>query len=162
LNVAARSRRRLRLGLLHLLGLLPTLPKRPLYPVIFGYHTGRNVRIGPTHIDAAEVDLGDRTEIGHFNLIPGVGRLQTRPRERIGILNVTSGGERVRLGAPSTVMRFNVLNAIPDHDCSTAPVAKLDLGDGAIIVSGHRIDFLAEGRVHLQLPGAPARRSLAK
>jgi acetyltransferase-like isoleucine patch superfamily enzyme len=145
--MATRWRRRLRLGLLCLLGLLPTLLKRPLYRLIFGYHIGRNVRIGLTLIDAQEVDLGDETEIGHFNLILRVGRLQTGRRARIGFLNVVRGGEKVRLGAFSTVMRFNVLNAIPDHDCTTAPVSEFDLGDGAIIVSGHRIDFT--DRVHL-------------
>ncbi|MGH7534549.1 MAG: acyltransferase, partial [Gemmatimonadales bacterium] len=30
---------------------------------------------------------------------------------------------------------------IPDHDCTTQPSSVLELGDGAIVVSGHRIDF---------------------
>jgi acetyltransferase-like isoleucine patch superfamily enzyme len=44
-------------------------------------------------------------------------------------------------------MRFNVLNAIPDHDCTTKPVSILDLGAGAIIVSGHRVDFTDHIRI---------------
>jgi acetyltransferase-like isoleucine patch superfamily enzyme len=38
-------------------------------------------------------------------------------------------------------MRLNVLNAIPDHDCTTDPESVLVLGAGAVVTSGHRIDF---------------------
>ena len=38
-------------------------------------------------------------------------------------------------------MRFNVLNAIPDHDCTTEPTSVVEIGAGAMVVSGHRIDF---------------------
>jgi len=134
-------RRHLRLAALVLVGLLPGLLKRPLYRWVFGYRIGRGVRIGPVLLDAREVDLGDGTQIGPFNLIVRVGALVTGPHTRIGLLNVIRGGERVVLGAYSTVMRFNVLNAIPDHDCTTSPVSVLEVGDGAILVSGHRVDF---------------------
>jgi carbonic anhydrase/acetyltransferase-like protein (isoleucine patch superfamily) len=142
-----RWKRGLRLALLCLIGVLPSLLKRPLYRALFGYRIGRGVRIGLALIDAREVDLGDGTEIGHLNGILRVGRLLTGPHARIGFLNLIRGGTRVRLGAFSTVMRFNVLNAIPDHDCTTFPVSELELGDGAIVVSGHRIDFT--DRVHI-------------
>ncbi len=45
------------------------------------------------------------------------------------------------LGDYSEVMRFNVLNAIPDHDCTTEPESVLEVGAGTVITSGHRIDF---------------------
>jgi acetyltransferase-like isoleucine patch superfamily enzyme len=99
------------------------------------------VRIGLSLLDAQHAELADGTEIGHFNLITRVGRLETGPRAQIGMFNIIRGGERVRLGPYSTVMRFNVLNAIPDHDCTTSPVSVLELGAGSIVVSGHRIDF---------------------
>ncbi len=38
-------------------------------------------------------------------------------------------------------MRLNVLNAIPDHDCTTHPESVLEIGPGTVITSGHRIDF---------------------
>jgi acetyltransferase-like isoleucine patch superfamily enzyme len=60
---------------------------------------------------------------------------------RIGTLNIIRGGERVRLGDYAEVMRLNVLNAIPDHDCTTSPTSRLEIGPGAVVVSGHRIDF---------------------
>jgi UDP-3-O-[3-hydroxymyristoyl] glucosamine N-acyltransferase len=112
-----------------------------LYRARFGYRIGRNVRIGLTFLDAADVDLGEGTRIGHLNLITRVGQLVTGREIRIGALNITRGGERVSLGDYSTVMRLNVLNAIPDHDCTTSPVSTLELAAGAVVVSGHRIDF---------------------
>lgn len=115
--------------------------KKPLYRLLFGYRIGRGVRIGFVLLDAEEVDLGEGTVLGHFNLILRVGQLRMGREVRIGHLNIIRGGERVTLGDFVTVMRLNVLNAIPDHDCTTSPISALGLGTGSIIVSGHRIDF---------------------
>jgi carbonic anhydrase/acetyltransferase-like protein (isoleucine patch superfamily) len=134
-------RRRLRLALLALVGILPGPLKRPLYRALFGYRIGPRVRIGIVLLDAAEVELGEGTCIGHFNLVTRVGRLVTGREVRIGTLNVIRGGERVDLEDYAEVMRLNVLNAIPDHDCTTAPVSRLRIGSGSVVVSGHRIDF---------------------
>jgi acetyltransferase-like isoleucine patch superfamily enzyme len=119
----------------------PSLLKRPLYRFLFGYRIGRRVRIGLVLLDAIAVELGDGTEIGHFNAITRVGVFRSGREVRIGHFNLFRGGDRVSLGDYSTVMRFNVLNAIPDHDCTTDPASVLELGAGAIVVSGHRIDF---------------------
>jgi acetyltransferase-like isoleucine patch superfamily enzyme len=143
----SRARRRARLGGLALLAALPSFLKRPLYRHVFGYRIGRGVRIGFTLLDAERVELGDGTRIGHFNLILRVGLLQMAPHAVIGFGNIIRGGERICLGAYSTVMRFNVLNAIPDHDCTTEPNSVLELGDGAFIVSGHRVDFTDRVRI---------------
>jgi acetyltransferase-like isoleucine patch superfamily enzyme len=134
-------RRAVRLGTLACIGLLPGLLKKPAYRWLFGYRVKRGARIGLSLLDAQEVELEDGVEVGHFNLILRVGRLEMAPGARIGLLNVIRGGERVSLGAFSTVMRFNVLNAIPDHDCTTSPASVLELGAGAVVVSGHRVDF---------------------
>ena len=130
-----------RLALLAVVGLFPGPIKRPLYRALFGYRIGRGVRIGLVILDAEAVDLGDGTEIGHLNLVTRVGSLVTGKSVRIGALNIIRGGERVRLGDYAEVMRLNVLNAIPDHDCTTSPVSRLEIGAGAVVVSGHRIDF---------------------
>lgn len=137
----SRWRRHLRLVFLGLIACLPGVLKRPLYRLLFGYRIGSGVRIGLSLLDGAEVDLGAGTEIGHGVLITRVGRLVTGRCVRIGHLNVIRGGERVVLGDYAEIMRFNVLNAIPDHDCTTSPVSVLELGAGAVVVSGHRIDF---------------------
>jgi carbonic anhydrase/acetyltransferase-like protein (isoleucine patch superfamily) len=130
-----------RLALLAVVGLLPGPIKRPLYRALFGYRIGRGVRIGLVILDAEAVELGDGTEIGHLNLITRVGSLVTGKSVRIGALNIIRGGERVVLGDYVEVMRLNVLNAIPDHDCTTSPVSRLEIRAGAVVVSGHRIDF---------------------
>jgi acetyltransferase-like isoleucine patch superfamily enzyme len=134
-------RRRLRLAALACVGLLPGFLKKPLFRLCFGYRIGRRVRIGFTILDAKTVELGEGTEIGHLNVVTRVGTLITGRHVRIGPFNIIRGGALVRLGDYATVLRFNVLNAIPDHDCTTTPESVLQLGDGAIIVSGHRIDF---------------------
>jgi len=130
-----------RLALLAVVGLLPGPIKRPLYRALFGYRIGRGVRIGLVLLDAEAVELGDGTEIGHLNLVTRVGSLVTGKSVRIGALNIIRGGERVVLGDYVEVMRLNVLNAIPDHDCTTSPVSRLEIRAGAVVVSGHRIDF---------------------
>lgn len=131
----------LRLLGLALVAFTPGFLKRSLYRWLFGYRIGRGVRIGLSLIDAREVELGDGTAIGHFNLVLRVGSFSTGRHARIGSLNILRGGERLRLGHYASVMRLNVLNAIPDHDCTTAPRSVLEVGDGAVVVSGHRIDF---------------------
>ena len=134
-------RRRLRLVALVLVGLLPNLVKRPLYRLFFGYRIGRGVRIGWALLDAQKLQLGEGTIIGHFNLVLRVAELRTGRQCRVGMLNIVRGGARVILGDYVSVMRLNVLNSIPDHDCTTTPTSELELGDGTIVVSGHRIDF---------------------
>ena len=134
-------RRRRRLALLAAVAVLPGFLKKPLYRSLFGYRIGPGVRIGLVLLDAREVDLGEGTEIGHLNLVLRAGRFVTGKRVRIGALNIIRGGEEVRFGDYAEVMRLNVLNAIPDHDCTTSPVSRLEIGAGAVIVSGHRVDF---------------------
>ena len=131
----------MRLLLLTVIALLPSVLKPPLLRLFFGHRIGRGVRIGISILGARELDLGDGVSIGHFNLILRVGRLEMGRHARIGVLNIVRGGVRVRLGDYSEVMRLNVLNAIPDHDCTTVPVSELDVGQGTVLTSGHRIDF---------------------
>ena len=127
--------------MLGLISLLPGFVKRPLYRYFFGYRIGKDVRIGMALLDADEVVLGEGTRIGHFNAVLRVGRLEFGRHVHIGMFNIIRGGSLVRLGDYATIMRLNVLNAIPDHDCTTQPVSELILGAGTIVVSGHRIDF---------------------
>lgn len=136
-----RVRRGIRILVLALTALLPQILKIWIYRWIFGYRIGRGVRVGIVFMDAGRVELGDGTTIGHFNVITRVGELITGHYVRIGWLNIIRGGERISLGDYSTIMRMNVLNAIPDHDCITSPVSILEIDAGAMIVSGHRIDF---------------------
>lgn len=133
--------RGIRLFVLVVVALSPGPLKRALYRLLFGYRIGRGVRLGISLLDAREVRLDEGAVIGHLNLIVRVGSLTMGRHSRVETLNILRGGERITLGAYATVMRMNVLNAIPDHDCTTAPTSTLDLEAGAIVVSGHRIDF---------------------
>lgn len=134
-------RRTARLVGLFLVALLPNWLKRLVYCHVFRYRLAKGVRIGISVLDADDVDLAEGTHIGHFNAILSVGSFRTGRHARVGMLNIIRGGESVSLASYSEVMRLNVLNAIPDHDCTTEPVSRLDVGPGAVIVSGHRIDF---------------------
>jgi acetyltransferase-like isoleucine patch superfamily enzyme len=135
------------LSALALVALLPNLVKRRLYRWCFGFVIADGARIGVALLDASEVRIGPGTRIGHLAVLLRVGRFETGAHAQVGPLNLIRGGERVTLGDYSTVMRFNVLNAIPDHDCTTEPRSILELGDGAFIVSGHRIDFTDAVRI---------------
>jgi hypothetical protein len=86
------------------------------------------------------VELAEGTRVGRFNLITRVGSFKAGCNAYIGTLNVIRGGERVTLGDCVEVIRLNVLNAIPDHDCMTEPQSVLDVGTGTVITSGRRID----------------------
>lgn len=131
----------LRLAVQALAALLPNPMKKGVLRFVFGYRFGPGVRIGLSLIDAVRVDLGQGTHVGHFNVITRVGRFETGEHTRIGMLNIFRGGELIRLGNYSEVIRLNVLNAIPDHDCTTQPESVLEVGAGTVITSGHRIDF---------------------
>ena len=54
------------------------------------------------------------------------GRVTVGHHSIVGPLNVFRGGERIELGAYSQVLRLNVVNAIPDHDCYGAPASRFD------------------------------------
>jgi carbonic anhydrase/acetyltransferase-like protein (isoleucine patch superfamily) len=141
MSAPAAKWRPIRLAVLAGIGVLPNFAKRPLYRWLFGYRIGPGVRLGVVLLDAHGVDLDEGTRIGHFSAVTRVGLLQTGRHARIGTLNVIRGGERVTLGDYAEVMRLNVLNAIPDHDCTTEPESVLEMGPGTVITSGHRIDF---------------------
>jgi len=134
-------RRGARVACSAIIGLLPNWLKQPCYRIAFGYEFGPGARVGIVLIDADHVTLAAGARIGHLNVITRVGRLEAGRHAWIGTLNLIRGGERVVLGDYSEVMRFNVLNAIPDHDCTTEPQSVLEVGVGTVITSGHRIDF---------------------
>lgn len=130
-----------RLAVLALVGCLPNIAKRSLYRLLFGYEVGPGARIGFALLDASHVVLLAGSRIGHLNVVTRVQRFESGRNARIGTFNIIRGGERVVLGDYSEVMRFNVLNAIPEHDCTTQPQSVLEVGAGTVITSGHRIDF---------------------
>jgi acetyltransferase-like isoleucine patch superfamily enzyme len=132
---------RARVAALAVVALLPGFTKRWCYRWFFGYEVASDVWIGLSLVDARLALLASGTRIGHFSVITRVDHFVTGRHARVGSFNIIRGGARVELGDYSEVMRLNVLNAIPDHDCTTDPESVLVLGAGAVVTSGHRIDF---------------------
>jgi acetyltransferase-like isoleucine patch superfamily enzyme len=130
-----------RLLALAVTALLPGPLKKAVYRRVFRYKIGKGVRIGLSLVDAAQCTIEDDVSIGHGNLILGVARLRLGDHTRIGYGNILRGGESVDLDRYSEIIRFNVINAIPDNDCISDPVSRFTLGAGSVVTSGHRFDF---------------------
>ena len=60
---------------------------------------------------------------------------------RIGHLNIIRGGDEVRIGRYSDIMRLNEINSIPDPEVVNPVDPTLIIGPGTIITTGHKIDF---------------------
>ena len=121
--------------------LLPSFLKRPCYRILFGYRIGRRVRIGFSILDAASCEIGDDCQIGHFNLVTGVGKLVMGDHVRVGHLNIIRGGDEVTLGRYSELLRLNEINSIPEPEVVNPVDPRFTLGAGSIVTTGHKIDF---------------------
>jgi acetyltransferase-like isoleucine patch superfamily enzyme len=128
------------LGLLFT-ALLPNLLKRPIYRICFGYTIGRNVRIGVAFLDCAKFSIDDDARIAHGVAFLRCGDVRIGKHAVIGLLNLFRGGERIELGDYSLVIRQNIINAIPDNDCTNNPAPSFYLGYGSVVTAEHRIDF---------------------
>ena len=130
-----------RLAALAFVALTPGFLKRPLYRWLFGYRIGRRVRLGFSVIDARECEIADDVSLGHLNLIVGVGKLTVGEHARVGFLNVIRGGDEVKLGRYAEILRMNEINSIPDPVVVNPIDPRFELGDGAVVTAGHKIDF---------------------
>lgn len=123
------------------IALFPSFLKRWCYRLFFGYRIGKRVRIGVSIIDAATCEIGDDSQIGHFNLIIAVQKLQIGDHVRIGHLNIIRGGDEVVLGRYAELLRLNEINSIPDPDVVNPVDPRFILGPGSVVTTGHKIDF---------------------
>ena len=133
--------RRARTAVHAALALCPGFVKRPIYRRLFGFKIAAGTKIGISLLDVDQLELAPGAHIGHGNLLTRTLRVRLDEGAQIGFLNVLRGGDEVHLDRYSTVLRFNVLNSIPDNDCTDRTDPRLELGPGAYIVSGHRLDF---------------------
>lgn len=140
-------KRKLRLLALALTALLPGFLKRPVYRLCFGYRIGRKVRIGVAVLDCAKLEIGDHASIAHGVVFLGCGDVKIGSHAGIGLLNLFRGGERIYLGDYALVIRLNVINAIPDNDCTNDPDSSFYLGYGSVVTAEHRIDFTDRVRI---------------
>ena len=85
--------------------------------------------------------IGDQVRIGHFNLFWKVDELDIEDHVRIGHLNLFRGGNRIHLERYAEILRTNVINSIPEPDAETPILPEFHLGAGAVVTTGHWIDF---------------------
>jgi acetyltransferase-like isoleucine patch superfamily enzyme len=92
-------------------------------------------------IHAREVDIGADVQIGHGNVVIGVGTFRVGEHARIGHLNVFRGGHTIDLGRWVEILRMNQINSIPDPVVVNPTDPRFTLGDAAMLGSNHKIDF---------------------
>lgn len=132
---------KIKLFTLACLALLPSVIKKPLYRLFFGYKIGKNVRLGFSIIDAQNCAIDNDVSIGHLNVLIGIKDLKIGEHTRIGHLNIIRGGDEVRLGRYTEIIRLNEINSIPDPVVVTPIDPRFILGDGSIVTTSHKIDF---------------------
>jgi acetyltransferase-like isoleucine patch superfamily enzyme len=142
-----RLRIRCRRAALIATAFLPGALKRLVYRWCFRYRIGRDVRIGIAYLDCAALNIADGARIGHGVVFYGCGEVHVGRAAVIGPLNLFRGGKRIFLGDYSQVLRLNVINAIPNHDCTNEPDSTFFLDYGATITAEHRIDFTDRVRI---------------
>jgi len=124
-----------------LAGLAPGPIARVLYRVAFGYRIDRTARIGFAYLDCERLSIGPETVIDHGVVFTRCGDVSIGLGTRIGPMNLFRGGTRIALGEYVTILRLNIFNAIPDHECVGAPDSSISLGRGAVVTQEHRLDF---------------------
>ena len=147
--------RRIRIGGLAIVALLPGLVKRWCYRVLFGYEIGADVRIGLSLLDARHASLGSGTRIGHLSIVTRVEHFVTGSHARIGSFNIIRGGARVRLG-----------RLLRDHAAQRAerdPGSRLHHGSRSPCSSWgrNRHDLRASDRLHRSRYGSAGTSSSA-
>lgn len=143
----APVRLRIRQVALALTAVLPGPLKKAIYRWCFGYRIGQRVRLGLAYLDCHDLAIGDDAVIGHGVLFVRTGQVRIGHHAIVGSLNVFRGGVAIDLGDYSQVIRLNVINAIPNTDCADAPNPCFELGYGAVLTCGHRVDFTDQVRI---------------
>lgn len=132
-----------RTAVLAFTALLPGFLKRAIYRWGFGYRIGRRVRMGLVYLDCETLTIGDDAVLRHGVVFLQCGRTTIGGHAFIGPLNLFRGGRSIDLSDYVHILRLNVFNAIPDHDCTNAPDSVLAIGYGSAVTAGHRFDFTA-------------------
>lgn len=124
-----------------IVALLPSAAKKPIFRFFFGYRIGAGVRIGLSVIAVDQLEIGDNTRIGHFNVLARSKKMTLGRDVVIGHLNMILGGRNVQLGDGAMIVRGNEINSILKPLVRGVPNPELILGRRAIITAAHKIDF---------------------
>ena len=98
---------------------LPLPLKLFLYRTLLKWKIGRGVKIGYSYLEAADVEIGDKVRIGHFNIVRGVRRL--------------------RIGRGTYIANFNEI--FGDGGFYEKFVSCLEIGSEVSVMSHHFIDL---------------------
>lgn len=120
---------------------LPSFLKVLVLRHVFKIRVGSDVRIGFSLVYPKAGHIGDRTKIGHFNMIIGMQELTLGEDVVIGHFNIVLGGRKVALDDGAMIGRFNEINSILNPLVRGVPVPELTLGRRAIVTAWHKIDF---------------------
>lgn len=120
---------------------LPGAIKRAILRLVFGFRIGKRVRLGIAYFDCTELTIEDDASIGHGAIFKNVGSVRIGRFAVVGPLNLFRGGDRIELDDYAQLLRLNVINAIPHHDCYGLLDSTFVLGYGAVVASSHWIDF---------------------
>jgi len=122
--------------------LLPSPIQVAVLRAFCGYRIGRGVRIGfSLFSDIGQCTIDDGVHIGHGNVFLHIETLEIGERSQIGCFNLVRGGRRVRLGRFSTIRHLNVLNSIIDPDLSNPATPECVIGDGGVVTTNHWLDY---------------------
>lgn len=133
--------KKLRLLLILMITIFPSVAACILYRVLLGYKIGKRVKIGFSLIDVKNCVIEDDVRIGHFNLFLQTKNLFIGDNARIGHFNIIRGGEQVSLGRFSEIIRLNEINSIPNPIASNPVDQRFILGNGSVVTTSHKIDF---------------------
>lgn len=140
-SLLSQLRARLRVVALLGIAILPGAMKRLVYRWCFGYRIAPTARIGLAYLDCRSLTVAEGGRIGHGTVFVQCGEVRIGARVEVGPLNLFRGGDRIELHDYAKVLRLNVINAIPDHDCVSTLDSTFSLGAGAVMTAEHRIDF---------------------
>ena len=125
------------------LSLLPSSLRKLVYRWFYGFHFGKNVKLGlgVSFIGVTRCQIGNNVRIRHLTQFWNVKELHIGDHVQIGYLNMFRGGNRIELSPYVTILRFNIFNSIPNPDVVNVTDPQLFLGSGAFVSTSHWLDF---------------------
>jgi len=125
-----------------LVALLPSRIKVLWYRLGLGYQVDPDVKLGfSLFVGVRRCRIGKGTRIGSLNVFIDIDDLQIGQHVQIGFLNLFRGGKKIEIRDYATVLRLNVINAIPEAEVVNPIDPVFELGCGSVITSGHWLDF---------------------
>lgn len=110
---------------------LPLPLKLFLYRSLLKWKIGRNVRIGYSYLEAADVEIGDQVCIGHFNVVRGLQQFYVGERTYIANFNEFFGNGGTYESFKSVLIFGSGVNFMSHHFIDVG--GTVTIGDGTTI-----------------------------